>query len=315
MVFPLIAVAIVVIYSLIMKLLTKLAFKEKKYCMIAVVLGFLNAGVLSFWVFYPAIKCANGETEDQKYIKKRRKQKDKVLIATIKAYQKAWMRETRKQRIGKPLLIIAIVAGAVYGVYYLGTTNPNVLTLILVIAFFVAYCFVVKLMGGVEDIQVRHTDYDVSIGTGWFDYGEVTVTEGRSVVKDDIEINFFTLLLAIPFTAAAICAAILVGIAYLFVLVLKMIIPNKGMRTIFLHKKTAVGYEYIPGSDRFKKVMFLFNKLMYFLFGFNFVNEDFWLDGVGADYIYKYLSIKNKRYLDTQLEKVDRKYGCHYDLQ
>lgn len=312
---PLIMIGYIGIYTLVMRLLTKLAFKNKKSSDIAVLLGFLFTGILVFWFLYPAIKYTKGEEADQKYVKKARKKKDKILIATIKAYQKAWMRQTRKQRIGKPLLILAIVAVAIYALYYLGTNHSNVLTVILVIVFIIAYILVVRLMGGVEDIKVKHTTYDVSVGTGWFDYGEVYVTEGASEIKDDIDINFFSLLFAIPLTFAFICGALLVGAIYLCVMVVKMFIPKKGMKTIFLHKKTAIGYDYIPGSYNFKKIMFLFNKLMYFLFGFNFVNEDFWLDGVGADYIYKYLSRENKYYLEDQLAKVDKKYGCHYDLQ
>ncbi len=312
---PLIAVAYIGIFVLVMRLLTKLAFKDKKSCDTAIVLGFLFVGILVFWFLYPAIKYTKGEEADQKYVKKTKKKKDKILIATIKAYQKAWMRQTRKQRIGKPLLIFAIVAAAIYAIYYLANNHSNVLTVILVIVFIIAYILVVRLMGGVEDIKVKHTNYDVSVGTGWLDYGEVYVTEGSSEIKDDIDINFFSLLFAIPLTFAFICGALLVGAIYLGVMVIKMFIPKKGMRTIFLHKKTAIGYDYIPGSYRFKKIMFLFNKLMYFLFGFNFVNEDFWLEGIGADYIYQYLSRENKYYLENQLAKVDKKYGCHYDLQ
>ena len=318
---PLIFFGVLAAIGLIVWLLSLLAFKNKTCCVIAMLIGWSFSGPFVFWLFHPALRFGDGlEPGEKRYREKRERrkrekvEKDFVLIDTIKAYQNAWMKQNLGKRVGGPLKVIFGVGAAVGAIIAIYTYLPKFFPWFVAILALLIWYALVSMLGGVNDVTIKKTEYNVSVGTGWLDYGEVYVNEGKSTYKDETQINWFLGIICVPLVLVAAVVIVIVAAFAVIMAVINLIFPAKGKRAIYLHKKTAIDYDYIPGPDWFKKPMFLINKLFYHLMGINFVNEDFWWDGIGPNYIYKYLSRTNKKYLEHQLEKVDQKHGWHYEL-
>ncbi len=239
---------------------------------------------------------------------------DKMLRDTIKAYQKAWKRQNFKNRVIKPLLAIVLVAVAVYGFIFLSESMPDVFPWVALGILALAYFCVLTMLGGVQDVTITTTTYDVSIGKDWWDYGEVHAYETGSKTKDGTRLDPIAAVLAIPLTGVALVVAVVGLFVWITISLLGLILPLNGKHTIYLHKKTGMNPRYIPlGQYKYtKKIMLLINRLLGFLFSINLVNEDFWFEGVGTKYIRTYLSPRNTRYLEKQLAKVERKHGGYY---
>lgn len=318
---PLIFFGIVIAIWLILLFLSWLAFKNSTCCTIAMLIGWSFSGPLVFWIFNPALRLSKGLAPGEKRERQKRErqtrekvEKDYVLIDTIKAYQKAWMKQNLGKRVGGPLKVIFGVGAAVGAIFAIYTFLPGFFPWFVAIVAILIWYSLVGMLGGLEDVTIKKTEYNVSVGTGWFDYGDVYVSEGKSTYKDETQINWFLGIICVPLTPIAALIIVIAAAFAVLMAIINLIFPAKGKKAIYLHKKTAIDYDYIPGPSWFKKPMFLINKLFYHLMGINFVNEDFWWDGIGPNYIYKYLSKYNKRYLTELLEKVDEKHGWHYEL-
>ena len=90
-----------------------------------------------------------------------------------------------------------------------------------------------------------------------------------------------------------------------------MFIPVGGKRTIFLHKRNIrIGPAYIPlAGTPFNFIFIFLNYVVGFVFRYNYVNQDFWTDGIGGSYIRENLSDRNYDYLEKLLDKIERKHG------
>lgn len=281
-----------------------LAFKSKGWYEVAVALTF----PLGFILMLPILKYHNSNGDLILPTQ------DKMFKATIKAYQKAWKRQNFVSRVVLPLFYLVVAYAIVQGFILLETNYPDVILWICFAIVVIAYIFTLYLIGGVRDVTVTTTNYDISVGTGWLDYGEVYVNETGSSTKDTTDVSLFAMIIAAPLTPIILMIALIAIVIFLGVSLLRIILPFTGTRSIYLHEKTMVHPNYLMGGRYFRKLAIIINKFLRLVFKINLVNEDFWYNGVGTSYIRKYLSPKNKEYLERLLEKVDQKHGGHYDF-
>ena len=154
----------------------------------------------------------------------------------------------------------------------------------------------------------------MEIGDSWFDYGQVKYYKTDSVTKDETDVSFVGLIISFMLFPFILVFGLLAIVLYVFISLLQIIIPTGGKNLIYLHKRT-IGFNpmYMPFAESFLSViMKSVNKILGLVFSVNFVNEDFWLDGIGAEYIEKNISARNGRYLEKLLDKVENKYGYRY---
>ena len=300
---------ILTVMVVVAKLLAKLAFRSEgglgAACAIAGVIGFWHVILL----IIPAIRYHKGEApEDAKEERGDRR----VYRATVKAYQKAWRRQNFFARAVLPLGVLAATAAVIGGLYYLSVAFPTAFAWIMGIGFVILMFLVLAAMGGIQDVRITTTEYDVSVGEGWFDYGEVYVTERGSKTKDSTEVSFLGLVISFFVTPIVILVALALFFTWLFINLFKIVFPGNSRHVIYLHKKTAISAPYIPGPDFLKGIVFLINKFLYKVLRINLVNRDFWDDGIGPRYIESYLSERNTAYLEKLLDKVEEKYGYRY---
>ena len=292
--------------NIVIKLIGKFAFKNLQCTIIAIVLTF----PIGLYFYWPILMYHNSDG-DVDY-EKDKKYDNKVLKATIKAYQQAWKRQNFVKRIIVPLGYLAIAVVVFYLISYALEVESGVISVAFIILLVLAYALSIALLGGFTDVRRTYIDYDVSIGKGWFDYGEVYINETNRKTKDETDVSILSMILAIPLTPVVIMAA-LVGIcAFIAINLLRIVIHSNSMYSIYMHKKTTVHPYYALGPKFLAKPMTLLNRLLRILFGINLVNKDFWFEGIGTNYITTYLNDKNRKYLQKKLEKVEKKYGYIY---
>lgn len=291
------------LYLLFFKILIKLASISDKWTLFVIIMTF----PLGIWYFYPMIKYHRGDTYNDIV-------DNKVFKATVRAYQKAWARQCVFQRVGIPLLCVAALAGIIMGIDYLQMNYPDAMGWIGLIFFGILFLFTLYLIGGVREVRRTYDTYTAEVGTSMFDYGQVKWYKTDSVTKDETDISLVAVIVSIallPFETM-----LLVAVVFLFVAlqVIRMILPIGGKRTIYLHKrKMGIHPMYMPFSESFLNVIIMYiNRILGAVLSFNFVNDDFWTDGVGPNYICSNLSRRNERYLEKLLEKVERKHGYYH---
>ncbi len=302
--------AIVFVMWLLCKLFSSIAFRSKN-AFIAMMVIYL---VFGMWILVllmiPIWRYHNGEEAGDA---SERRVDRRVFRATVKAYQKAWRRQNVFARAVLPLIVLAATAAIVGVLYFINLLNPTVFAWIMVIGFLLIAVALLGLMGGIRDVKITTTEYNVSVGTGWFDYGEVYVTEGSSKTKDGTDVSIVGFIIACFLTPFVIFAAIILLLVWLVINLVKIILPVNSYVAIYMHKKTAIHQYYVLGPTILKGIMFTINKLFMLVFKVNLVSREFWEDGIGPRYIEEYLSPKNERYLDKLLDRVERKYGYrHY---
>ena len=303
---PLVCALFILIYSLVLKGVLKLCCKSQTWVAVGIVLTW-PMGLFFYW---PMIKYHRGdEAGGSGYT-------DKAFKLTVKAYQKAWARQCFAQRVLYPLvLFVALIAGFI-GFEELLLSNSDASLWVCGIILFAAYGATIYLIGGVRDVTVTTDYYNVEVGTGFFDYGEIKMNKSHSTTKDDTDVSFIAMIIAIPLTPVVIMLVIVLICAYVFLQLLRIVFPTGGRRSIYLHKrKLSVNPAYMPCSEGFLNVVFvLINKILGLIFRVNLVNDDFWFDGVGPRYIMEHLSNRNIRYLEKELAKVERKCGYTYNF-
>lgn len=292
-----------VVYLIVFNILLKLASISQTWTAVVIVLT-LPMGLFYFW---PMIKYHRGDSYDDIV-------DDRVFKATVKAYQKAWARQCWFQRIGIPILLVAALYGIYQLIIYFEATNPNVLMWIGIIVCVILFLFTLYLIGGVRDVRRTYDTYEASVGTTMFDYGEVTWHKTNSVTKDETDISLVAVIISIaliPIEAMLVVALILV---FVLVQVIRMLLPVGGRHSIYLHKrKIGINPMYMPFSESFLNVIMMYiNRALGLIFSINIVNDDFWTDGVGPNYICENLSNRNMQYLEKLLEKVENKYGYYH---
>lgn len=303
---------------LFFKFLGKLSLSSKKGCIIMIIL----MNLFSLVLYYPAIQYHFNlakddevryaeETEvDENLITDR---KDRIIFKkTIKAYKSVWKKQNRFRVTILPIFFILAIVGIGYLLQWLEKNNTDALGVVGTIFMLAVYLLVVALLGGFGTRLVKETEYSVSVGTGWFDYGEVKVYEGNSTIKEEFHISFSSLIAAVPLTPVAIGVIIIGALVFVNINILSLIIPFNGCHSIYLHKKTLVNRAYYLGPTWLNWLMHLINRLFALIFSINLVSKDFWLDGVATDYIYHYLSPKNRKLLEKKLSKIEEKYGYYY---
>lgn len=259
--------------------------------------------------YFPMIKYHNGDVP-----RKFREGNDKVFKATVRAYQKAWARQNFFKRICVPILLAVGVYALVKGLIFAYENYPTETKWVQFGIAAIMVILTLYLIGGVQDVRRTYDTYEASVGTGWLDYGEVTWHKTNSVTKDETDVSFVGLIIAIfllPFEIMLIAIGVVIYIGFSL---LKIIIPAGGKRIIYLHKrKIRINPAYMPMSESFLNVVFaVLNSALAFIFSINIVNDDFWFDGIGPDYIEKNISDRNRRYLEKLLDRVERKYGYYY---
>lgn len=292
----------VLIYLVVFAILLKLASISQGWT-IAIMLFTFPIGI---WYFWPMIRYHRGDSYNDIV-------DDKVFKATVKAYQKAWNRQCVFQRVGVPLLMVAGLVGIIMLFDYL-QTQPEVMKWVGIIFLGILFLFTLYLIGGVRDVRRTYDTYTASVGQTMFDYGEITWHKTDSVTKDETEISFVAVIIAIALIPVEIIAIVVLVLAFVFLQVLKMIIPTTNKRMIYLHKrKIGINPMYMPCAENFLNVVFIYiNRLLGLVLSINIVNDDFWTDGVGPNYICSNLSNRNADYLEKLLDKVERKYGYYH---
>lgn len=302
---PIICAIGILVYILFYKGLLKLSCKSQTWAAVALLLSW----PIGLYFYWPIIKMHRGDVP-KKY------SDDKVLKDTVRAYQKAWNRQCFVQRVGIPLLLAGALFAIVMGFDYVSQAFPKAFETGSIIVIILAYIFTIYLIGGVREVR-RTTDYyNVEIGTGIFDYGEVKFNKYDSKTRDETDVSGWAMLIALPLTPFVIVLFIVLVFAYVFLQVIRILFPTGGRRSIYLHKrKLGVNPAYMPCADGFLNVVFiLINKILGLIFRVNLVNDDFWYDGVGPSYILQNLSNRNIRFLEKELEKVERKHGYYYNF-
>ncbi len=303
---------------LFFKFFGKISLKSKKGCIIMIIFMNLFALVL----YYPAIQYQFNlakddevgyaeETEVNENLITDRKER-KIFKKTIKAYKSVWKKQNRFRTTILPILFILAIVGIAYLLKLLEENNEDALMVIGTLFLLAVYLLVVALLGGFGTRLVKETEYSVSVGTGWLDYGEVNVYEGNSTIKEEFHVSIGSLIAAVPLTPVAIMVIFIGVLVFVNINILSLIIPFNGCHSIYLHKKTLVNRAYYLGPTWLNWLMHLINKLFALIFSINLVSKDFWLDGVATDYIYHYLSPKNRKLLEKKLNKIEKKYGYYY---
>ena len=288
--------------------LLALATKSMGWTIFAIVLTF-PAGL---FFYLPMVGYHNGSVP----LKYRGKvdPDDKVFKATVRAYQKAWNRQNFFKRVGIPLLVVAGLYFGYQAAIFCWENFNNETKIAQWILIGIIVLLTLYAIGGVQDVRRTYDTYEASVGQTWLDYGEVTWHKTNSVTKDETDVSFLGLIISFALLPFIVMLFVLAVVLYLLISFLQIIIPTGGKRLIYLHKRTIrFNPMYMPFADSFLSVVMAFvNKLLGLVFSVNFVNEDFWLDGVGAEYIERNISERNGRYLEKLLDKVENKYGYRY---
>ena len=303
---PLVCAGFILIYNIALKWILRLSCKSQTWAAVGIVLSW-PMGLFFYW---PMIKYHRGdEPGNGNYA-------DKAFKLTVRAYQKAWARQCFMQRVVYPIVLAVAVVGIFLWIEDLMLSNSPIVQWIFGIGLFLAYGATIYLIGGVRDVTVTTDYYNVEIGTGFFDYGEVKMNKSHSTTKDDTDVSFIAMIIAIPLTPVLIMLVIVLILGYVFLQLVRILFPTGGRKSIYLHKrKISVHPVYMPGSEGLLNVIFvLINKILGLIFRVNLVNDDFWLDGVGPNYIYSRLSKRNVRYLEKELARVERKCGYIYNF-
>ena len=265
---PLVCVGFILLYNIVLKGLLKLSCKSQTWATLGIVL----AWPMGLYFYWPMLRYHRGdEPGNGDYT-------DKAFKLTVKAYQKAWARQCFVQRVLYPIvLFVALIVGFI-GLTELLASNSDASLWICGIILFLAYGATIYLIGGVRDVT-RTTDYyNVEIGTGFLDYGEVKLHKSHSVTKDDTDVSIVAMIIAIPLTPVLIMLCIILICGYVFLQVLRIFFPTGGRRSIYLNKrKMGVHPAYMPGSEGLLNVVFvLINKILGLIFRVNLVTDDFW---------------------------------------
>ena len=299
------SVAGILIYKLVFSILLAIAAKSETATIIVILLSF-PTGLFFFW---PMIRYHRGDEASDD-------EDNKVFKATVKAYQKAWGRQCFFQRVIKPLFLIGLIVGIVFGYDYLQMNNPKLLSWIGFGVLAVLFLITLYASGGVQDVRRTYDYYEGSVGTGIFDYGVVTWNKTKSVTKDETDISLGSVILSIALLPLELLLIVIAVLVFTAIQALRIVLPIGGKRTIFLHKSSIrIHPNYMPFADTFlSSVILTINRALGLVFGFNFVNKDFWFEGIGPQYICENLSRFNLRYLERMLEKIENKYGYYYNF-
>lgn len=292
--------------NIYIKILGKLAFKSNQWLIIVILLTF-PTGLYFYW---PILTYHNADGNIN-YVKEKRED-NKVLRATIKAYQQVWKKQNFVKRILVPLGYLLVAVGIVSLISLLMDVAPSVVRIGFIIILILAYVFSIALLGGFTDVRRTYVKYDMEVGQGWFDYGEVKFYEVDRKTKDETDVSFIAMIIAVPLTPIVIMAVLIGIVAFLAINLIRVVIHSNGMYSIYLHKKTMVHPRYAFGPAFLSPVMTFINRMLRFLFGINLVNKDFWFDGIAANYITSYLTEKNQKLLEKKLSKIEEKYGYYY---
>ena len=303
---PVICFGFIVLYNIVLKGLLRLSCKSQTWA----TLGILLSWPMGLFFYWPMLRYHRGDTAGNGGYT------DKAFKLTVRAYQKAWARQCFAQRVLYPLVLLVALIAAFLGFEQLLMSNSDASLWICGIIMLVAYGATIYLIGGVRDVTVTTDYYNVEIGTGIFDYGEVKMNKSHSTTKDDTDVSFLAMIIAIPLTPVLIMGVLIIVCSYVFLQVIRIFFPTGGRRSIYLHKrKLGVHPAYIPGSEGLLNVIFIvINKILGLIFRVNLVNDDFWLDGMGPKYILEHLSRRNVCFLEKELDKVERKCGYIYNF-
>ena len=298
--------------TLLYKIMGSIAFKVENVLSVCFIIAF-PLGVVGMLVFIPIYKYYNVA----QYIDpiKEGLRERKILNKTIKAYQAVWKRQNFFKMIIIPLLLLIPIAAIGIGLYLFCTLYPSYAMMALPIAFIIYYFIVASKLGGFRDIEVTKTTYGVSIGEGWFDYGDVKLTKMDQKVKSDIEFDIFAFLLAIPASIFILLAFVICLALFTLLLIFRILLPFLpfgGKHSIFLTRKTFVDIDYCMGPEFLKKPFFVLNRFLYKTMRINLVSRDFWRDDVGQNYIETQLSDRNQKVLDKKLKRISKRFGHHY---
>ncbi len=298
--------------TLLYKIMGSIAFKVENVLSVCFIIAF-PLGVVGMLVFIPIYKYYNVA----QYIDpiKEGLRERKILNKTIKAYQAVWKRQNFFKMIIIPLLLLIPIAAIGIGLYLFCTLYPSYAMMALPIAFIIYYFIVASKLGGFRDIEVTKTTYGVSIGEGWFDYGDVKLTKMDQKVKSDIEFDIFAFLLAIPASIFILLAFVICLALFTLLLIFRILLPFLpfgGKHSIFLTRKTFVDVDYCMGPEFLKKPFFVLNRFLYKTMRINLVSRDFWRDDVGQNYIETQLSDRNQKVLDKKLKRISKRFGHHY---
>ncbi len=287
-----------------------LCSKSKIVTIIALVLT-LPFGL---FIFYPLLNYHNDVTQSD--IDERNEDR-KVFKLTVRAYQKAWARQHYKERYIYPILLVAGVIVAFVGFFHLMIAFPTVMGWIILGALVLLVMVLVALMGGISTFTRRIDYYDVSVGEGFFDYGEVYLNHTDTKYKDETKVSILAVILAIFLIPFVVIGGFILLLLFLVIEVISIIIPPGSAKTIYLKNRNhGIHPDYVPlgNTPIIGKLVMLFNRLIGKVFSKNLVNKDYWLDGRGPQYIYENLSDRNLDYLYDLLDKIDEKYGYHYNF-
>ena len=298
--------------TILYKIMGSIAFKVENVLSVCFIIAF-PLGVVGMLVFIPIYKYYNVA----QYIEpiKEGLRERKILNKTIKAYQAVWKRQNFFKMIIIPLILLIPIVALGVGIYLFWTLLPSYAAIALPAAFIIFYLSVATKLGAFRDIEVTKTTYGVSIGDGWFDYGDIKLTKMDQRTKSDMEFDIFAFLFAIPASIFILIAFVICVALFTILLVLRIVfpfLPFGGKHSIFLTKKTFVDIDYCMGPEFLKKPFFVLNRFLYKTMRMNLVCRDFWRDDVGQNYIETQLSDRNQRALDRKLNRISKRYGHHY---
>ena len=288
--------------TLFLFLLSRVALFSERGALLSMYLVFpIGFGI---FLYGPLVNYHRGETPKVEV-------KDEVLIKTIRAYQKAWARQCFVQRYVVPVLLAAALFSLLWYSEEIVNAMGDALMWVVGIVLSLAWGAVMWLIGGARNVMVTTDYYEPERRYGWFGVEEIHFRKSHSETNEKTEISVVWSLIALPLSIFVLALAIVLVIFYIIFQVIRMFIPIGGRRTIFLHKRNIrIGPAYIPAANTpFNFIFIILNYVVGFIFQYNYVNQDFWTEGIGGSYIRENLSDRNYDYLEKLLDKIERKHG------
>lgn len=296
-----------VVCTLFLFLLSKVASSSEKWALISMYLVFpIGMGAL---LYAPLVSYHRGDTPKVKV-------KDEVLIKTINAYQKVWARQCFVQRFVVPILMASALVLIVLYAEPIITAMGDAALWVFGIIFVLVLGATMWLIGAARRIKETTDYYSPTTTYGWFGVEEYEWRKTHSETKEKTEVSVLWGIVAIPLSIFLMSLAVVLVVYYVFFQVIRIFIPMGGRRTIFLHKRTIrISSDYIPAANTaFNFIFVLLNHIVGFIFQYNYVNQDFWTEGIGASYIEEHLSSRNYDYLQKLLAKIEKKHGYYYNF-
>ena len=302
-------IALMVLGLLFYKGLLALSKKSKGWTIAALIFSW----PVGLFFYLPMLQYHNG-TIPRKYRNLESKEDRKVFKATVRCYQKAWGRQNFFKRVVLPILYLVGIASIYQLIIYGENTLKEDMGWIYLIVAALLVIILLYAVGGVQDVRRTYDYYNVGVRENFFGELESYSYHTKSVTKDETDISWGSLIAIIICLPAILMAALIAIFIFIVITVIKLILPVGGKGTIYIRsRKTMLNPMYMPLADSFLSVVVVFiNKILGSVFSFYLVNEEFWLEGIGPEYIEKNISQRNGKYLEKLLEKVENKYGYRY---